>query len=253
MVLSTGVMAHSDTHIQINSSECQVDFQNDVRITPTEVEITNSGNQRLIIDDNGSLMINGQAVDLTSSQQEALTQYADSLRVQLPQVASIALDGVELAGVALDEVAQAFNLHGLDSLNSLMDELHVEINDTFYQQGAFVMGEQTFNEFGENFENKFEHHIEEAVESAMMESIGSILMAIGSEMVSSGGNMKDFEQRMENMGKEIEQKVELQAKNIEQKADALCGQFAVLASTESSLQSEIPALANYQLFNYKVN
>jgi hypothetical protein len=251
LILSTSAIAHEDHGIQISSDQCQVDFQNDVRITPNQLQITAENNKKLTIDSYGELYVDGQAITLTYDQKEALANYADSLRVQLPQVANIALDGVKLAGVALDEVAQAFNLQGLESLNGLMDELHVEISDTFYQQGAFVMGEKTFHEFGENFDNHFETHIEEAVESAMMESIGSILMMVGSEMVSSGGDMESFEARMENMGKEIEEKVQLQAKQIEEQANGLCEKFEGIANAETDLVAQIPAMNGYQLFNFK--
>ncbi|RZQ52988.1 hypothetical protein C1E23_11555 [Pseudoalteromonas phenolica] len=251
LVLSISVVAHEDHGIQISSDQCQVDFQNDVRITPNQLQITANSNKQLTIDSFGELYVDGQAITLTNAQKVALSNYADSLRVQLPQVANIALDGVKLAGVALDEVAHAFNLQGLDSLNGLMDELHVEISDTFYQQGAFVMGEKTFHEFGENFDHKFETHIEKAVESAMMESIGSILMMVGSEMVSSGGNMESFEARMEDMGRQIEEKVQLQAKQLEEKAHGLCDTFEVIATAETDLIKEIPAMQGYQLFNYK--
>jgi hypothetical protein len=251
LVLSTSAIAHEDHGIHISSDQCQVDFQNDVRITPNQLQITADNNKQLTIDSFGELYVDGQAISLTHAQKVALASYADSLRVQLPQVANIALDGVKLAGVALDEVAQAFNLQGLDSLNGLMDELHIEISDTFYQQGAFVMGEKTFHEFGENFDEKFETHIEESVQSAMMQSIGSILMMVGSEMVSSGGDMESFETRMENMGKQIEEKIELQAKQLEEKANGLCGSFETIANTETELVSQIPAMNGYQLFNFK--
>ena len=32
-----------------------------------------------------------------------------------------------------------------------MDDIHQEVESTFYQQGTFVMGQQSFTQFGENF------------------------------------------------------------------------------------------------------
>ena len=95
-----------------------------------------------------------------------------------------------------------------------MDDIKIEVENTFYQQGTFVMGQQSFNQFGENFEQQFEQQIETAVESAVMQSMGSILVALGSELLGSGGDMDAFEQRMENMGAQIEKKVELHARSI---------------------------------------
>ncbi|BBN80056.1 hypothetical protein PA25_00410 [Pseudoalteromonas sp. A25] len=255
MTLSSASFAHSqadNTHVQFSSEQCEVDFQNDVRITPDELFITNSNNNsKLRITDNGQVFIDGAVIALNTEQQTAVANYADELRAKLPQVANIALDGIKIAGVALEEVANAFELKEFGSLSSLLKDVESEVSETFYQQGAFVMGEKTFNEFGSNFEQQFEERIETAVEGAMMESIGSILMAIGSQMSNSGGDMAAFEQRMKDMGQQIEDKVHMQAQNIEQQANALCGQFSVIAKTESQLQQQIPAFSGYQLFNLK--
>ncbi|TMP28735.1 hypothetical protein CWB99_10890 [Pseudoalteromonas rubra] len=251
LALSTQVAAHTDNHFSVSTDECAVDFKNDVQITPDQVYIKNGNGQPVMIDAQGFLFIADQPVSLNQDERMAMQTYADTLRAELPKVASIALQGVELAGVAIEEVATAFNLHNFDSLSALMDELHTEIEGAFYQQGTFVMGEQAFNEFGAQFEHQFEEKIEQAIEGAMMESIGSLLVAIGSEMVSSGGDMDRFEQRMENLGAEIEQKIEHQAKALEQQADALCGNFKTIAEQESQLSAMIPQMKGYQLFAYR--
>ena len=67
---------------------------------------------------------------------------SDSLRSQLPEVANIALDGVKIAGVAIEEVSKAFNIDGLNDISELMDDISVEVQNAFYQQGAFTMGQQ---------------------------------------------------------------------------------------------------------------
>ncbi|MCO7190954.1 MULTISPECIES: YggN family protein [unclassified Pseudoalteromonas] len=251
LALSTQVAAHTDNHFSVSTDECAVDFKNDVQITPDQVFIKNGNGQPVMIDAQGFLFIADQPVSLNQDERMAMQTYADTLRAELPKVASIALQGVALAGVAIEEVATAFNLHNFDSLSGLMDELHTEIEGAFYQQGTFVMGEQAFNEFGEQFEHQFEEKIEQAIEGAMMESIGSLLVAIGSEMVSSGGDMDRFEQRMENLGAEIEQKIEHQAKALEQQANALCGNFKTIAEQESQLSAMIPQMKGYQLFAYR--
>ena len=109
------------------------------------------------------------------------------------------------------------------------------------------MGKQSFDELGEDIEQQFDENFEQAVEQAMVQSIGSVLMALGSQMVSSGGDMDEFEQRMERMGEQIEQRVELQAANIEQRADTLCHSFSELAEQEAQLVSMVPELSDFQL------
>ncbi len=255
LFIATGALAHDDhdTNISFSGDSCEVEFQNDIRIKPSELEIYTPDNHSMVFSDNGELLIDGQTLSLDSEQRQAISDYSDSLRSQLPEVANIALEGVKIAGVAIEEVANAFNIQGFDSINELMADIEVEVENTFYQQGAFVMGQQSFDEFGENFESHFDEQIESAVESAMMQSMGSILMALGSELMGSGGDMQAFEQRMENMGAQIEQKVEQQANQLEKRADALCGNFSTIAEQEQQLVQLVPELKDYQLFSYKQN
>ncbi|MEH6394572.1 YggN family protein [Pseudoalteromonas sp.] len=255
LFIATGAMAHTDneTNISFSGDSCDVEFKNDVRIKPNELEIFTADNNTMSFVEQGELKINGQTVALNGQQRQAITAYSNSLRSQLPEVANIALEGVQIAGVAIEEVANAFNIEGLDSINELMADIKVEVENTFYQQGTFVMGQQSFNQFGENFENQFDEQIESAVQSAMMQSMGSILMAVGSELMGSGGDMQAFEQRMENMGAEIEAKVEQQANQLEKRADALCGNFSTIAEQEQQLVKLVPELKDYQLFSYKKN
>ena len=253
LVTSSSVFATNNHSLQFNSDECQVEFKNDVMITPDHLQITTAQQSKWTINDSGDVLKDGQVISLTSTQQDAMRDYADSLRVQLPKVANIALEGVKIAGVALNEVSNALELSSLDSIGTVLDELHIEINETFYQDGAFVMGKQTFDQFGNNFDKQFEDRIESAVQGAMMESIGSILMAIGSEMTSSNGDMSSFEQRMKDMGQAIEEKVELQARAIESQADQLCDQFETIAQTEQQLRQNIPEFSGYAFFNTQLN
>ncbi|MFP3449876.1 DUF2884 family protein, partial [Pseudomonas sp. SIMBA_067] len=78
-----------------------VEFKNDVRIKPNELEIFKANNQHMLFTAEGELSINGEQVALNSAQRQAMTDYTDNLRVQLPEVANIALEGVKIAGVAL--------------------------------------------------------------------------------------------------------------------------------------------------------
>ncbi|XQF91167.1 YggN family protein [Pseudoalteromonas espejiana] len=255
LICAPAAMAHNDNDsgISFSNEQCNVEFKNDVRIKPSELEIFTAFNQFMRFNNNGDLTVNGEEVSINSEQRQALTQYSDTLRTQLPEVANIALDGVKIAGVALEEVANAFNIDGLNDLSGLMDGIKVEVENTFYQQGTFVMGQQSFDQFGENFEQQFEQQIETVVESAVMQSMGSILVALGSELMCSGGDMDAFEQRMENMGEQIEEKVELHANKLEQRAHALCDNFADIAQQEQQLVAQLPQLKGYELFTIKQN
>ena len=250
-MISSTAMAHQKNHITFSGDNCEVEFQNDVKITPNHLTITTARDNTAAITQYGELTINGEKVNLTAEQQTQLSQYGDQLRGRLPQVADIAFEGIKLAGVALDEVAQAFNLNSLDNIHAVIADLESEVHRTFYQQGAFVMGKQTFEDFGQNFNGQFEEKIEEAMEEAMMQSIGSILVALGNEMSDANGDMGNFEKRMTNFAQQIESKVEHQAEAIEAKANALCGDFEKIAHSEAMVAKAVPEMSNFQLFRFK--
>ncbi|TMO44336.1 YggN family protein [Pseudoalteromonas ruthenica] len=248
MTVTTSALAHEQKpdNLSFGSQQCDIEFKSDIRINPERIQITNVDNQHMVYDGQ-QLLVDGEVMPLTAAQQQALDNYSQQLRSYVPEVAQIALDGVKIAGVAIEEVSAAFGIEHNNALQQVVDNIGNNIEHSFYQNGEFVMGKQSFDELGEDIEQQFDENFEQAVEQAMVQSIGSVLMALGSQMVSSGGDMDEFEQRMERMGEQIEQRVELQAANIEQRADALCQSFSELAEQEAQLVSMVPELSDFQL------
>lgn len=250
---ATSAMAHdNDKGFSLSSGDhCDLDFSNSLRLDKNAIEITNSDNQMLRIDNDSTVTVDGEKLSLSNEQTQAVTDYANGLREHLPKVADIALEGIKLAGVALDEVSATFNIGGLDDIGALMEEVATEVHAGFYDGGDFVFDQKNFDKIEQNFGPAFESRIEQAIEENMVESIGSILVAVGSEMLTSGGDMSAVEQKFENMGQRIEQAMEGKAADIEAKADALCGSFLQLAQQENELQHLIPGIEDYDLFVVK--
>lgn len=249
---SNGAMAHQqqneeNNHISISTDNCDLEFNNKLYITPDSLNIEASSGV-VVIDQDGNLSINGEAQSVSASDQTLLAHYADAVRGQVPQVAEVAMEGVELAGVALNEVGTAFGLENMSAMEEMMANIGEEIQSAFYDGGTFVIDQGRFDTMGDTFDDKFDEQMEEAMEALVMESIGSLLISLGSEMLSSGGDINNFEQRMERMGQQIEEKVELQAKSLEQKAHQLCYDFKDLAAQEDELQARIPTLKDYDVF-----
>lgn len=249
-------MAHDENDEHSNFSfggqQCNLEFNNSLRLDKNVIEITGSNDKVMRIDNQANLYVDGTQVDLSSKEQQAVADYADGLREKLPQVAEIAMDGVKLAGSALEEVSKALNIPAFESLGEVMTTVSTELHARFYDGDTFVFDQANFDSMDEAFGPEFDAKIEKAIEETMMESVGSILVAIGSELLTSGGSMTAMEQRFENMGKAIEEKMEKEAAGLEQKAEALCGSFLVLAQQENELQSLVPNLEDYDLFSVKM-
>jgi hypothetical protein len=88
-----------------------------------------------------------------------------------------------------------------------------------------------------------------------MNSMVSILVAMGQQMMSSGSNEDSFETRMENFGETIESEMELRTAQIEQKSQELCAAVTYVDKLEEQLKSSISALGNDNVFlvEYTVN
>ena len=255
-MMAPAVMAHDTDgnhgNFSFGSEQCNLEFNNSLRLDKNVIEITDEDNQVMRIDNRANVYIEGKKVELSNAQRAAVSDYADGLREQLPQVADIALEGVKLASVALAEVSKTLDIPAFESLGSLMNDVSTEIHNSFYDGDTFVFDQDNLDAMGAAFGSEFEAKIEKAVEETMMESIGSILVAVGSELLSSGGDMNAMENKFENMGKAIEEKMEKEAAGLEKKAEALCGSFLVLAQQENELQSLLPGIKNYDLFTVKM-
>jgi hypothetical protein len=68
------------------------------------------------------------------------------------------------------------------------------------------------------------------------DSIGHLMVAIGTQLIFSDGDMGELEQKMERFGEQMEQKVEYQATALEEKTDALCTTLAKVDFVETKLQ-----------------
>jgi hypothetical protein len=91
-------------------------------------------------------------------------------------------------------------------------------------------------EIGEFFGEQWEAQFEEAIEDLVTDSIGHLMVAIGTQLIFNDGDMGEFEQKMQRFGEQMEQKVGYQATALEEKTDALCSTLAQVDFAETQLQ-----------------
>ena len=89
--------------------------------------------------------------------------------------------------------------------------------------------------------------MESAIEETIKNSMGSLLIAVGQEMLFAGGNMDTFETRMENFGQKIEHEMEARGEQIEMSAEALCHSAIAIDGLEEQLKSNIVELASFDI------
>ena len=226
-----------------------------VYFNANEIEFLDNGKLVYKILDNETLIVNGNEVDLTSSQQSLVTEYSTSIHAVVPEVKSIVIEGIELASdgvnMAFNELLGEGNNVGRDLTEELANLKH-ELEARFDSDEGFYIDHDGLDS-GEFFGAEFEQRIESVVEEAVMNSMGSILIAVGQEMLFSGGDPEALEARMEAFGEQIEHEMEARGEQLEARADALCESAVRIDQLEEQLKLEIEELTDFNLISANTN
>lgn len=246
LLSSTSAFAH-DTNF--SSESCDVDLNAGLRINQNLIEFTKNDKALYQIIDNEVLVVNGQEVSLDSDQQQLITGYSSHIREIVPEVKELAVDAIDLA---VDGVNLAFNEllgEGNDLGEELTTQLHAirhEVDTRFGGDKEFYIDENGKFEddfFGEEFEQRIESVVEETIQN----SIGSLLIAVGQEMLFSGGDIDSFETRMEDFGQQIEHEMESRGEELEERGEALCKSVLKIDKLEEQLKLEIEELSEFNV------
>lgn len=236
---------------------CNVDLSAGFTINLSSIEFLedegeNDGKQRSLykIIEGKNLLIDSQKIELTDNQQALLKKYDEKIRQLVPQVKSVAIEGIDLA---VDGVNLAFN-GLLGEGNSVAADLTKELelirtqvlSNISIENGIAVGVDGLASE--ELLGKDFDQRIESAIEKAVLNSMGSIMIAVGKQMMATDGDEQTFETRMEKFGDTIEQEMTVRSAQIEKKAQALCVNIAKVDVLEEQLKATIKPLANINVF-----
>jgi hypothetical protein len=228
------------------ANECNVELNGNMQLENNVLAIILDNNTRLTIGQDKILYVDGIALQLDSEQQRWVENYYDGINQAAPQAAAIATDAVALASTALNEVFTELlgsDNNALADLSDKLRNLDQQIQYNFYADNGDIRLHSDSFENGEFFGEQWETQFEEAIEDLVTDSIGHLMVAIGTQLIFSGGDMGEFEQKMERFGEQMEQKVEYQAEALEEKTEELCETLARVDSAENNLQMNINQLA----------
>ncbi len=254
LIASSFTAALVSSTVYANES-CSVDLSAGFKINKNSIEFLQSGNESkdqtlYRINEGSKLFVGNKKLALTAKQKTLVKQYDGKIRQLVPQVKSVAIEGVDLA---IDGVNLAFN-GLLGEGNAVGADLTKELNLIRDQVTSNLTIENGISVGVDGLESEellgkdFEQRIESAVEKAVLNSMGSILMAVGQQMMAGDGDEGSFETRMEDFGNTIEHEMTTRSEQIEAKAQALCINIAKLDALEEKLKAEIEPLATTNVF-----
>ncbi len=196
------------------------------------------------------LFVDNKNIELNNAQQTLVSEYDAKIRQLVPQVKSVAIEGVDLA---IQGVELAFN-GLLGEGNQVTADLTQELDVIREQVSAKLSIANGITVDVDGLESEellgkdFDQRIEKLVEKTLLNSMGSILMVMGQQMIASDDSEQSFEDRMDSFGDTIEQEMSLRAEKIEAKAQVLCANIAKVDSLEEQLKNNIKELANTNIF-----
>ena len=225
--------------LPVFANQCNVELNGNMQLENSILAVTLDNDTRLTINQDKTLYIDGIALSLNSEEQRWVDNYYDGINQAVPQAAAIATDAVALASTALNEVFTELLGSDNTALADLSDKLRnldQQIQYNFYADNGDIRLHSESFENGGFFGEQWEAQFEEAIQGLVTDSIGHLMVAIGTQLIFSGGDTNEFEQKMERFGKQMEQKVEYQATALEEKADTLCSTLAQVDFAETQLQ-----------------
>lgn len=241
ILVSSNAFAHGSS---FGSDACDFDIKGGVRISPSEIEFLHKKEPLYKIVNENVLIVNNKEISLNTSQQKLVSSYSNEIRALLPQIKVLATDAIALAS---DGVNLAFTeLLGPD--NSLSHDLASHFEAISYEIDQSLSANKTvhFDEDGfvgnDFFGEDFEKRIESVVEQTVQKSIGSIMIALGQELLFSSEGVDSFETKMEVFGQKIETEMEARGIEIEKRAASLCSAVVKIDQLEEKLKGEIEQL-----------
>ena len=243
LLASTSVLAHDNS---FSSDSCNVELEGGISISKDSIVITEHEKPLYKIVNNKELYIDDENIPLSESEQALVTQYSNSIRAVVPEVKVMALNAMDLAvdgvNLAFNELLGEGNTTG-QQLTAELSKLRTEIETKFNDNQTLSFDENGFN--GEEFfGEEFEQRIESLVETTVQNSMGSLLIAVGQELLFAGGSVDALETRMEKFGEQIESEMETRAEAIEIRADELCNSIVKIDQLEEALKQNIDALSD---------
>ena len=240
---------------QAYAQQCSINLNYGVIIDPKHIRIVDKGKTQVQINDTKQLFIKGREVFLSDDQQLLLTSFSAGIRQKIPEIVSIAIEGVDIGLKAVNEIVTGLtgeNSASQQQVQAKFDELKWRIRARFNQSANnYYIAPQDLNDYDEMFTGEFEQEIEAMIST----SIGSLLEAVGQSILAESDNTEDgsdtrittYDERLKSISKGLELAVTDRAKALDKKAAIFCQKLSRLDKIETQLHQVIPALREYNL------
>lgn len=183
-----------------------------------------SPGKRILIQDS-RLIVDGRELALNTGDKQRVGQFEDEMRLLIPQVKHVSTEAVDMAFTALIEVSQAFNGEHDNPTVRKLQNARIELRNSIAKDPALFINQDLDDKIIDPILSDF---VPDLISGAVRQALS--LAFSGDEKKA-----KDFERRMDSMGKEIETKIEARARKLEPMATAMCNRARNMDSIEDGI------------------
>lgn len=239
------------------ANQCNIDFNYGVIIDEQRIRILEKEQTLIQINKQEQVFVGGREITLNQSEKSLIREYSLSIREQVPQIVSIALESVNLGLKAVNRVIASLtgeNSAIQQKLQGKFEELEWRLKARFnHSNNSYYIAPQDFADFDDILEGTFENEIKEIVSK----SIGTLLIAVGEAVANKNSEdetlnntekrISTFDERMQLMGEEIELEISPQALLLKNRAESFCNALRKLDQLEQQINQKIPELQQLNL------
>lgn len=227
------------------ASLCPVIVKNDVLLSPTGDMKVESPQDKLRIDQEGRVFVNGKEMDLTKEQKLAIEKYQQQVTSYIPTVVDFTDKGIAAANDFVNEIEISFDAQGsFDSVKNKIDEYGVTAKQKFYQGKDLILEHDFFKEVNTTWKNDFEVMIQ----SLDKELFASVFNSLSDKMQNGELNFSELQQQFADVQMSIKTKMDENSKEIKADAQELCDSAKEIAEQEKTLHELVPELQSYPVF-----
>lgn len=233
----------------VRAAECNMAFAHGILIAPDHIRIMQNYRTRVQINADSQLFIGGEWIELSQQDSELLQQYSHGLRRFVPEIVSIAVDGVELG---LSSIEAMFSGIGSKTQQAewreLVRETTLQWMSRFVRTNEhFYLAPQSLNEL-----DYFLHdELKPQLNNLARHTVGAVWGALRDALRHSESNFERTDnqewQSMSHLVDKINLGLEAKAIELEEKSALFCQRMQELARIEMQLQQSLPALTAYNV------
>ena len=217
--------------VQASDDSCNFQFDHDLSVIDNQITLSDSA-ITIEIDSSNQLFINNEPQSLTAEQQEILDAYADNIRLLIPEVSAIAMEGVSLG---IDAASLA-----LGSLLGQGDPDYLEFMQKIQELADNIMLKLDLENFDSkriesSFDAEFENEIETLVEETIEDLTPRLMAKVMTAAMMDGGVENAMELQAEQLEMDIENMIEPRAEALEARAHELCAIVTEIDTLENQL------------------